>query len=54
MGRLLAQLPSGQANAIVLTRVEGRSVTDAAQICGQSESLIKVNVHRADCVSWPF
>ena len=46
LGRLLAHLPSGQANAIVLTRVEGRSVTDAAHICGQSESLIKVNVHR--------
>lgn len=46
LDRLLAHLPQSQANAIVLTRVEGRSVTEAARICGQSESLIKVNVHR--------
>jgi RNA polymerase sigma-70 factor (ECF subfamily) len=44
--RLLSHLPAGQANAIVLTRIEGRSVAEAAQISGQSESLIKVNVHR--------
>jgi RNA polymerase sigma-70 factor (ECF subfamily) len=46
LDRLLACLPPAQANAIVLTRIEGRSVADAAQISGQSESLIKVNVHR--------
>ncbi len=46
IGRLLSHLPAGQANAIVLTRIEGRSVTEAARICGQSESLVKVNVHR--------
>jgi RNA polymerase sigma-70 factor (ECF subfamily) len=44
--RLLSFLPAGQANAIVLTRIEGRSVAEAARISGQSESLIKVNVHR--------
>jgi RNA polymerase sigma factor (sigma-70 family) len=46
IGRLLGHLPAAQANAIVLTRIEGRSIGEAAQICGQSESLIKVNVHR--------
>lgn len=44
--RLLSHLPVAQSNAIVLTRIEGRSVVEAAQICGQSESLVKVNVHR--------
>ena len=44
--RLLAHLPAGQANAIVLTRIEGRSIAEAARITGQSESLVKVNVHR--------
>jgi len=43
---LLARLPSAQANAITLTRVEGCSIEEAARICGQSESLVKVNVHR--------
>jgi RNA polymerase sigma-70 factor (ECF subfamily) len=46
IGRLLSHLPAGQANAIVLTRIEGRSVAEAARICGQSENLLKVNVHR--------
>jgi RNA polymerase sigma factor (sigma-70 family) len=46
IGRLLSYLPARQANAIVLTRIEGHSVAEAAQICGQSESLVKVNVHR--------
>lgn len=44
--RLLSYLPAAQANAIVLTRIEGRSVAEASRISGQSESLIKVNVHR--------
>ena len=43
---LLARLPIGQANAITLTRVEGLSIEEAAQITGQSPSLVKVNVHR--------
>lgn len=43
---LLARLSPAQSTAITLTRVEGRSVAEAARICGQSESLIKVNVHR--------
>lgn len=43
---LLAHLSPAQANAIMLTRIEGRSVEEAGRICGQSESLVKVNVHR--------
>ena len=43
---LLTHLPKAQANAITLTKVEGLSVKEAARVCGQSESLIKVNVHR--------
>ena len=43
---LLARLPPAQANAITLTRVEGRSIAEASRLTGQSESLVKVNVHR--------
>ena len=46
LASLLGHLPVAQANAITLTKVEGRSVEEAASICGQSASLIKVNVHR--------
>jgi RNA polymerase sigma factor (sigma-70 family) len=43
---LLTRLPPAQANAITLTRISGRSVAETAKITGQSESLVKVNVHR--------
>lgn len=43
---LLDQLPSGQALAIRLVRIDGLAVADAATQSGQSESLIKVNIHR--------
>jgi len=46
ISRLLSHLRARQANVIVLTRIEGRSVAEAAQICGESENLVKVNVHR--------
>lgn len=46
LSALMTRLPPSQANAIVLTRVEGRSIAEAARICGQSEALVKVNVHR--------
>lgn len=46
ISRLLSHLPVGQANAIVLTRIEGRSIAEAARISGQSESNVKVSVHR--------
>lgn len=44
--RLFAKLPDGQAQAIELVKIEGLSIAEAARACGQSESLIKVNIHR--------
>lgn len=46
LGRLLAALPAAQQQAIVLTKIEGLSVAQAAQRTGASESAIKVQVHR--------
>ncbi|GIX19146.1 sigma-70 family RNA polymerase sigma factor [Erythrobacter cryptus] len=46
LDRLLASLPEPQARAIELVKIAGLSVAEAAQACGQSESLIKVNIHR--------
>lgn len=44
--RLLSHLPSGQAQAIELVKIEGLSIAEAAATSGQSESLVKVNIHR--------
>jgi RNA polymerase sigma-70 factor (ECF subfamily) len=46
LDRLLALLPSGQAAAILAVKIEGLSVSEASVRCGQSESLVKVNIHR--------
>lgn len=46
LGILLGQLPLAQRQAIVLTKIEGLSVAEAAQRSGASESAIKVQVHR--------
>ncbi len=46
LDRMLARLSPGQAKAIGLVKLEGISVAEAAAAAGQSESLIKVNVHR--------
>jgi RNA polymerase sigma-70 factor, ECF subfamily len=43
---LLDELPTGQRDAIRLVKLEGRSVAEAAELTGQSLSLIKVNIHR--------
>jgi RNA polymerase sigma-70 factor (ECF subfamily) len=43
---LLQDLPQAQLQAIVLTKLEGLSVAEAAQRTGASESAIKVQVHR--------
>ena len=43
---LLDELPATQRQAIVLTKVEGLSVAEAAARTGASESAIKVQVHR--------
>lgn len=46
LDRLFAQLPAGQVQAIELVKIEGLSVAEAASASGQSESLVKVNIHR--------
>ncbi len=46
LGVLLEGLPAAQRRAIVLTKIEGLSVAEAAQRTGASESAIKVQVHR--------
>jgi RNA polymerase sigma-70 factor (ECF subfamily) len=43
---LLLTLPQAQQQAIVLTKLEGLSVAEAAARTGASESAIKVQVHR--------
>ena len=43
---LLAQLPVKQAQAIEMVKIEGLSILEAAHKTGQSESLVKVNIHR--------
>lgn len=43
---MLAKLTPKQAAAIRLTRIEGYSVREAAELSGQSEPAVKVNVHR--------
>jgi len=44
--RLFVQLPEKQAEAIELVKIEGHSIREASEITGQSESLVKVNIHR--------
>ncbi len=44
--RLLGLIPVGQASAIRLVKIDGLSIAEASVRAGQSESLIKVNIHR--------
>jgi RNA polymerase sigma-70 factor (ECF subfamily) len=46
LDRLLGLLPDAQARAIELVKIEGLSVAEASEVSGQSESLVKVNIHR--------
>ena len=46
LGVLLSDLPEAQRQAIVLTKLEGLSVAEAAASTGASKSAIKVQVHR--------
>jgi RNA polymerase sigma-70 factor, ECF subfamily len=46
LARLLDSLPEAQRRAIVLTKIEGLSVIEAAQRTGASVAAIKVQVHR--------
>jgi RNA polymerase sigma factor (sigma-70 family) len=44
--RMLAQLAPPQAEAIRLVKIHGLSIAEASHQTGQSESLVKVNIHR--------
>ena len=46
IGRLLEALPEKHRVSIMLTRIEGRSVAETAELTGQSPSGVKINVHR--------
>jgi len=46
MASLFERLRRPQAEAIRLVKLEGFSVREAAAMTGQSEALIKVNIHR--------
>lgn len=46
LARLLEKIPERQAHVIRLVKIEGFSVTEAALRTGQSEPLVKVNIHR--------
>jgi len=44
--RLLALLPAKQSKVIELVKIDGLSIAEAAAATGQTESLVKVNIHR--------
>jgi RNA polymerase sigma-70 factor (ECF subfamily) len=46
LDRLFARIPNNQVQAIELVKIQGLSIQEAANRCGQSESAIKVNIHR--------
>lgn len=46
IARLLDQLPAGQAEVIRLVKIDGLSIAEACARTGQSEPLVKVNIHR--------
>jgi RNA polymerase sigma factor (sigma-70 family) len=44
--RLLDLIPTPQADVIRYVKIEGLSISEACQRSGQTESLVKVNIHR--------
>lgn len=46
LDRLFEALPRAQCEAIELVKIEGLSISEASASTGQSESLVKVNIHR--------
>ena len=46
LARLLGQIKLEQALVIRLVKLQGFSITEAAALSGQSEALVKVNIHR--------
>lgn len=45
--QLLQALPERQRRALVMTKLEGASVAEAAQATGQTEGAVKVAIHRS-------
>lgn len=43
---LLGRLRPAQADAIRLVKIDGLSIVEASAACGQSQSLVKINIHR--------
>ena len=43
---LFALIPPAQAQALELVKIEGCSIVEASRRSGQSEALVKVNIHR--------
>lgn len=46
LDRLLKTLPEKQSQVIRLVKIEGLSIAEAATLSGQSQPLVKVNIHR--------
>lgn len=46
IARLIDRIKPEQALVIRLVRIEGQSIAEAAQQSGQSQALVKVNIHR--------
>lgn len=46
LAQLLSTLKPAQAEVIRLVKLDGLSIEEAAALTGQSESLVKVNIHR--------
>ena len=46
LDRLFVQIPDKQAEVIEMVKIEGLSIREAASRSGQSESAVKVNIHR--------
>jgi RNA polymerase sigma-70 factor (ECF subfamily) len=46
LNNMLSELPDKQRLPIEHTKLEGRSVAEAAQLTGQTEASVKVNIHR--------
>lgn len=44
--RLMELIPEKQALAIKLVKIQGLTIAEASEQTGQSESLVKVNIHR--------
>ena len=42
----LEDLPTGQREAVVLTKLDGKSVAEAAEIAGTTVGAMKVRAHR--------